>query len=84
MLQFDSKKEKPIEDLRAYLKKNRGEKRKQVKVTHNHIEHHQMLTNKKSLFYNMKAYCEERNDNVFNYVPLTFHAQGPDYDYKPL
>ena len=38
----------------------------------NHIEGHQALTTKNQLFFNMKAYCEKKNINVYDLIPLTF------------
>lgn len=32
-----------------------------------------MLGNKKALFYNMRQYYQLMKDDVFNYLPLTFH-----------
>ena len=42
---------------------------------HNHLENHFHLSNKKALYYNMKFYFDAINDNVFDYLPLTFHIQ---------
>lgn len=38
----------------------------------NHIEGHAALTTKDQLFYNMKAYCEKKNIDVYKIIPLTF------------
>lgn len=35
-----------------------------------------VLGNKKALYYNMKQYYELKKDNVFNYLPITFHIEG--------
>ncbi len=43
-------------------------------IIHNHFEQNEFLGNKKALFYNMKAYYENQNKNVFDYLPLTFHV----------
>ena len=32
-----------------------------------------VLGNKKAMFYNMKQYYEIKNDDVFKYLPKTFH-----------
>ena len=40
---------------------------------YNHLEDNFHLSNKKALFYNMKYYCEASNENVFDYIPVTFH-----------
>ena len=41
----------------------------------NHIENSFHLGNKKALLWNMRQYYESIKDNVFNYLPLTFHIQ---------
>ncbi len=40
---------------------------------HNHLEANWNLSNKKALFYNLKAYYEVIKDNPFDYIPVTFH-----------
>jgi tubulin monoglycylase TTLL3/8 len=40
---------------------------------HNHLENNWNLSNKKALFYNMKAYYENINGDYSKYLPLTFH-----------
>lgn len=45
---------------------------------HNHLENNFHLGNKKALFYNMRAYYESQNQNVFDNLPLTFHIKSPD------
>ena len=42
-------------------------------VIHNHYEANYMLGNKKALFYNMTEYKQFRNQDIFEYIPLTFH-----------
>ena len=37
----------------------------------NHIEGHQALTTKDELFFNLKAYCERKQLNVFDIMPFT-------------
>lgn len=50
---------------------------------YNHLECNYHLSNKKALFYNMKQFCEWKGENVFEYLPLTFHIQDglsdPEY-----
>ncbi|CAD8098530.1 unnamed protein product [Paramecium primaurelia] len=49
---------------------------------HNHLENNFHLGNKKALFYNMKAYYESQNLNVFENLPVTYHIKsldGPEY-----
>jgi hypothetical protein len=45
----------------------------QLKV-HNHLENNTVLGSKKSLYYNMKAYYSSISQDVFKYLPLTFHV----------
>ena len=45
----------------------------QVKV-HNHLNQNYYIGNKKALFYNFKKLCELHGDNVFKYLPVTFHV----------
>lgn len=42
---------------------------------HNHFESNEYLGNKKALYYNMKAYYESKGEEVFNYLPVTFHVK---------
>ena len=37
----------------------------------NHFEDHNEITNKLNMFRNMMVYCENKNLNVLNYLPLT-------------
>lgn len=43
-------------------------------VVHNHFEANYMLGNKKALFYNMTEYKTYKNQDMFEYIPLTFHV----------
>ena len=45
-----------------------------VKV-HNHLPRNYVLGNKKALFTTMKKYYEALNEDVFKYLPLTFHIE---------
>ncbi|EAS02300.2 tubulin-tyrosine ligase family protein (macronuclear) [Tetrahymena thermophila SB210] len=45
----------------------------QKQITHNHLQFNYMLGNKKALFYNMRQYYQLMKDDVFNYLPLTYH-----------
>ena len=38
----------------------------------NHIEGHSALTTKDQLFFNIKTYCEKKQKNVYDVIPLTF------------
>ena len=50
---------------------------------HNHLENNYLLSNKKCLLYNMNFYYKSIEENVFDYLPLTFHIQNglqdPEY-----
>lgn len=49
-----------------------------VKI-YNKIEDNFHISNKKALYLNMKNYYEAMNEDVFNYLPLTFHLkEGTD------
>jgi len=41
----------------------------------NHLESNFHLANKKALLWNMKSYYEAMKENVFDYLPLTFHVR---------
>jgi tubulin monoglycylase TTLL3/8 len=43
---------------------------------HNHLENNWNLSNKKALFYNMRAYYDAINEDYDKYLPLTFHIQN--------
>lgn len=43
-------------------------------AAHNHLECNTALGSKKSLYYNMKAYYGSIGQDVFKYLPLTFHV----------
>lgn len=51
---------------------------------HNHLENNFFLGNKKAMFHNLKQYYELCEDNVFNYLPLTFQIKDgiKDMQYK--
>ena len=38
----------------------------------NHIDGHCALTTKDQLFTNIKSYCEKKQMNVYDIIPLTF------------
>lgn len=42
--------------------------------SHNHLGNNFHIASKKALFYNMRSYYEAIGENVFNYLPLTFHV----------
>ena len=50
----------------------------------NRMECNYHLSNKKALFYNMRAYYEAIKENPFDYLPLTFHIKNgtEDKDYQ--
>ena len=41
------------------------------KIMVNHFEYHNEITNKLNMFRNMMIYCENKNLNILNYLPLT-------------
>ena len=45
-----------------------------VKIN-NHLESHWNLTNKKALYYNMKAYYLAVGKEPFRHIPETYHVQ---------
>lgn len=47
---------------------------------HNKLEHNYHLSNKKALFYNMKRYYTAIGEDVFSYLPLTFHIKDDEND----
>ena len=51
---------------------------------YNHLEASYHLGNKKALYYNMRAYYQGTKEDVFDYLPLTFHiCEGTqDKEYK--
>ena len=55
----------------------------QTYTIHNHLIHNFYLGNKKALFYNLREYYSLIGQNVFNYLPLTFHIRkglkDPEY-----
>ena len=46
----------------------------------NRMESNYHLSNKKALFYNMRAYYEALKENPFDYLPLTFHIKNGTED----
>jgi hypothetical protein len=40
---------------------------------HNHLPNNYVIGNKKALFYTMSKYYEMTGQDVFEYLPLTFH-----------
>lgn len=52
-------------------------------MIHNHLKNNFYLGNKKALFHNLKEYYTLIKENIFDYVPLTFHIKNgmkdPEY-----
>lgn len=50
---------------------------------HNHLPNNYIISNKKALFYTMSKYYDKIKENVFEFLPLTFHVQNgledPEY-----
>ena len=44
-----------------------------MQKSYNHIEFNYNVSNKKSLFLNLKEYCEKNYLEYSDYMPLTFH-----------
>ena len=81
-----SKKSPTKRNLISRLSLNRPQNLKSKKITFkseksssllilNHLENHFNLSNKKGLFYNMKMYYDSLGQDVFDYLPLTFHVK---------
>ena len=49
---------------------------------HNHLINNYVLGNKKALFNTMTAYYAEKGEDVFDYLPLTFHVKEGLQDKK--
>ena len=47
----------------------------------NHYEGHACISNKLKMFENIMKYCENRNKDVFEYVPMTILMQYDGMDY---
>lgn len=67
---------------RAWLLKNKNASKiecsEQLRV-HNHFSVNYFIGNKKALFYSMRKYYDLNGQNVFDYLPLTFHiSKGMD------
>lgn len=53
-------------------------------IVHNHLQNNFLLGNKKALFYNLKEYYQRTDEDLFSYIPLTFHIKNgfKDPEYK--
>lgn len=49
-------------------------------LTHNRLPQNNNLSNKKELYKNMKKIYDAFNQNVFDYLPLTFHIEDGEND----
>lgn len=67
---------------RAWLLKSKNATRidsSEALRVHNHFNANYFLGNKKALFYSMRKYYELNGQNVFDFLPLTFHvSRGVD------
>ena len=43
---------------------------------HNHFKNNFIIGNKKALFQTMSIYYSLNNEQIFNYLPLTFHIKN--------
>ena len=59
-----------------------NEKKENFKQIVNHFENHNQLTNKLNLFINLLKFCENNNQNLFNFFPLTFPIQFGSINYE--
>lgn len=48
--------------------------------SHNKLEYNTVIGDKKNLFYTLKNYYSAINENVFDYIPLTFHIMNGEED----
>lgn len=49
---------------------------------HNHLINNYVIGNKKALFNTMANYYKETNQEVFDFLPLTFHIKDGMEDKK--
>ena len=66
------------DDLKAVAKRTPMERRNAVQLSHNHIENHRLLTNKKNLFSSVVRYCKRYDMDPFDSIPMTFHLEGEE------
>ena len=50
----------------------------------NHFEGHKELTRKDELFTNLRTQLQHDNENIFDYMPVTFHVTLPEGKQPPL
>jgi tubulin polyglutamylase TTLL1 len=62
---------------RKYLKKSNMLKVDPSKLKiHNHLENNYVIGNKKALFHTMNKYYKLTKQNIFDYLPTTFHIES--------
>lgn len=62
---------------KKYIKKEDSRKINPAQLRmHNHLENNSVIGNKKALFYTMNKYYELTRQNVFDYLPTTFHIES--------
>ena len=52
---------------------------RELKLT-NHLPQQQQLSNKKSLFQNLQSYYKSKEQNPFDFIPITFHLASSTSD----
>mmetsp|Transcript_21579 Transcript_21579/g.24433 ORF Transcript_21579/g.24433 Transcript_21579/m.24433 type:complete len:443 (-) Transcript_21579:953-2281(-) len=50
------------------------------KRSHNHVDNHIHISNKKALYMNMRLYYQQQGWDVFEILPLTYHIQDGTHD----
>jgi anaerobic selenocysteine-containing dehydrogenase len=52
-----------------------------IKQMVNHLEFHQVITEKAALFIEMSKFCDNQKENVFDVcLPITFYVEVNDID----
>ena len=44
----------------------------------NHVENHQLISEKYNLLHVLQKYCDTQKENVFDLTPVTFYVEMPD------
>ena len=45
----------------------------------NHLEFHQLITEKFNLLHSMQKFCDLNKENVFDFLPVTFYIEMPNF-----
>ena len=65
-----------IQRSKSYLVLNNEKIHPNQQRLHNKLEFNYCLTNKKGLHQTMKRFYEDRNENIFDKLPITFNVKG--------